>query len=40
MTIKRVSLLVLCLVTAWLTVACTSPEERAASYLAEAQRLF
>ena len=40
MTIKRVSGLVLCLVTAWLAVACTSPEERAASYLAEAQRFF
>jgi len=39
MTIKRVSAIVLCLATVWLAVACTSPEERAAMYLAEAQRL-
>ncbi len=40
MTIKRVSGLVLCIATAWLAVACTSPEERAATYLAEAQQFF
>jgi tetratricopeptide (TPR) repeat protein len=40
MTIKRVSGIVLCLATVWLAVACTSPEERAQVYLAEAQRLF
>ena len=40
MIIKRVSALVLCLATAWLTLACTSPEERAATYLAEAQQFF
>ncbi len=40
MTIKRVTGLVLCIATAWLAVACTSPEERAATYLAEAQQFF
>ncbi|MDG1462267.1 MAG: tetratricopeptide repeat protein [Gammaproteobacteria bacterium] len=40
MTIRRVSNIVFCLAAAWLAFACTSPEERAKVYFAEAQRLF